>query len=204
MLTLFSGCNVLTLQSKGMAELARVMKPATYQDVLDAPPHQVAEVLDGTLYTHPRPAMRHAWVSSVIGGKLNPSFSFGDGGPGGWWILDEPELHLGADIVVPDVAGWRRKTMPDYPDAAYCAIPPDWVCEVLSPSTRRIDQNEKRTIYARDGVSHLWFVDPDAQILEAFELRKGQWVLLTTLSDDAAVSLPPFAAISFPLDALWP
>ena len=187
-----------------MAEPARVIRPATYQDVLDAPPHQVAEVLAGTLYTHPRPAMRHAWASSVIGGKLNPSFSFGDGGPGGWWILDEPELHLGADIVVPDVAGWRRETMPDYPDAAYCTIPPDWVCEVLSPSTRRIDQNEKRTIYARERVSHLWFVDPDAQTLEAFELCKGQWVLLTTLSDDAAVSLPPFAAITFPLNALWP
>ena len=187
-----------------MAEPARVIRPATYQDVLDAPPHQVAEVLAGTLYTHPRPAMRHARASSVIGAKVGPPFDYDDDSPSGWWILDEPELHLGADIVVPDVAGWRRETMPDYPDAAYCTIPPDWVCEVLSPSTRRIDQNEKRTIYARDGVSHLWFVDPDAQTLEAFELRKGQWVLLTTLSDDAAVSLPPFAEITFPLNALWP
>ena len=187
-----------------MAEPARVIRPATYQDVLDAPPHQVAEVLAGTLYTHPRPAMRHARASSILGGELVGPFDRGRNGPGGWWIIFEPELHLGADIVVPDVAGWQRETMPDYPDAAYCTIPPDWVCEVLSPSTRRIDQNEKRTIYAREGVSHLWFVDPDAQTLEAFELRKGQWVLLTTLSDDAAVSLPPFAAITFPLTALWP
>ena len=102
------------------------------------------------------------------------------------------------------MAGWRRETMPDYPDTAYCDIPPDWVCEVLSPSTQRIDQNEKRTIYAREGVSHLWFIDPDAQTLEAFELRKGQWALRTTLSDDRAVSLPPFEAVTFPLDALWP
>ena len=187
-----------------MAEPAQVIRPATYQDVLDAPPHQVAEVLAGTLYTHPRPASRHARASSILGGELVGPFDRGRNGPGGWWILDEPELHLGADIVVPDVAGWRHETMPDYPDAAYFTIPPDWVCEVLSPSTRRIDQNEKRTIYARDGVSHLWFVDPDAQTLEAFELRRGQWVLLTTLSDDAAVSLPPFAAITFPLNALWP
>ena len=187
-----------------MAELAEIMRPATYQDVLDAPPHMVAEVLAGTLYTHPRPAMRHARASSVIGAKVGSSFDYDDNGPIGWWIVDEPELHLGTDIVVPDVAGWRRETMPDYPDAAYCDIPPDWVCEVLSPSTRRIDQNEKRTIYAREGVSHLWFVDPDAQTMEAFELRKGQWVLLTTLSDDAAVSLLPFEAITFPLDALWP
>ncbi|MCY4152207.1 MAG: Uma2 family endonuclease [Aestuariivita sp.] len=187
-----------------MVGLAPVARPATYQDVLDAPSHMVAEVLAGTLYTHPRPASRHARASSIIGGELVGPFDRGYNGPGGWWILDEPELHLGADIVVPDVAGWRRETMPDYPDAAYFEIAPDWVCEVLSPSTRRLDQSEKRTIYARVGVSHLWFVDPDAQTLEAFELRQGQWVLLTTLSDEAAVSLPPFEAITFPLDALWP
>ncbi|MYH57981.1 MAG: Uma2 family endonuclease, partial [Boseongicola sp. SB0675_bin_26] len=131
-------------------------------------------------------------------------FGRGRGGPGGWWIVDEPELHLGDDIVVPDLTGWRRETMPEYPDAAYFDIAPDWACEVLSPSTRRIDQNEKRTIYAREGVSHLWFVDPVAKTLEAFELRDGHWVLLVTLADDAPVSLPPFEAVSFPLDALWP
>ena len=179
-------------------------RKATYQDVLDAPPHMVAEVLAGTLHVQPRPAMRHARASSGIGAKINPAFDYGDGGPGGWWILDEPELHLGDDIVVPDLAGWRRETMPEFPDSAYCTIPPDWACEVLSPSTRRIDQNEKRAIYARESVSHLWFVDPDAKTLEAFELNDGRWVLLATLADDAQVSLPPFDAISFPLGALWP
>ena len=122
-------------------------------------------------------------------------------GPDGWWIVFEPELHLGADIVVPDLAGWRRETMPEYPDAAYCTIAPDWVCEVLSPSTRRLDQSEKRDLYAREGVHCLWFVDPDARMLEAFELREGHWLLLATLVDDATVSLPPFEAIAFPLDA---
>ncbi|MCY3873787.1 MAG: Uma2 family endonuclease [Rhodobacteraceae bacterium] len=177
---------------------------ATYQDVLDAPPHMVAEVISGTLHTHPRPAMRHARASSGIGAKIAPPFDFGDGGPGGWWIIDEPELHLGEDIVVPDLAGWRRETMPEYPDAAYCTIAPDWVCEVLSSSTRRLDLNEKRSFYAREGVGHLWFVDPDARMLEAFELREGHWLLLATLADDAPVLLPPFDAITFPLDALWP
>ena len=118
--------------------------------------------------------------------------------------LFEPELHLGDDIVVPDLAGWRRETMPEYPDAAYCTIAPDWVCEVLSPSTRQLDQGGKRDLYAREGVRHLWFVDPDARTLEAFELREGHWLLLTTLVDDVPVSLPPFDAITFPLDALWP
>ncbi len=177
---------------------------ATYQDVLDAPPRMVAEVVSGTLHTHPRPAMRHAWASSILGGSLVNPFARGSGGPGGWWIVDEPELHLGEDIVVPDLAGWRRETMPEYPDAAYCAIAPDWVCEVLSPSTRRLDLGGKRGLYAREGIGHLWFVDPDARTLEAFALRDGRWLLLATLVDDAPVSLPPFDAITFPLDALWP
>ena len=148
--------------------------------------------------------MRHAWASSGLGIKIGSPFNYGDDGPGGWWIIDEPELHLGEDIVVPDLAGWRRETMPEYPDAAYCTIAPDWVCEVLSPSTRRLDQIEKRDLYAREGVGYLWFVDPDARTLEAFALPEGQWLLLATLADDAPVSLPPFDAITFPLDALWP
>ena len=177
---------------------------ATYQDVLDAPPHMVAEVIAGTLHNRPRPASRHAWASSGISAKISPPFSHGDGGLGGWWIVFGPELHLDDDVVVPDFAGWRCETMPEFPDAAHFSIVPDWVCEVLSPSTRRLDLGEKRALYAREGVRHLWFVDPDARTLEAFELRGGQWLLLATLAGDAPVSLPPFDAITFPLDALWP
>ena len=177
---------------------------ATYQDVLDAPPNKVAEVIDGTLYMQPRPAAPHARASSGMGAKISPPFDYGDGGPGGWWIIDEPELHLGDDIVVPDLAGWRRVTMPKYPTGAYFDLAPDWVCEVLSPSTRAIDLGSKRDIYARECVGHLWFVDPDAKTLEAFEVCEGKWALLATLADDAPVSLPPFDAVTFPLDALWP
>ncbi len=179
-------------------------RQATYQDVLDAPPHKVAEVIAGTLHAHPRPAMRHAWASSRHGGRLDDPFNPGSGELCGWWIVDKPELHLGEDIVVPDLVGWRRETMPEYPDAAYCKIAPDWVCEVLSPCTRQLNLGEKRDLYAREGVRHLWFVDPDARTLEAFELQNGQWLLLATPVDDAPVSLPPFDAITFPLDALWP
>ena len=136
--------------------------------------------------------------------KLGPPFNYGDGGPGGWLIIDEPELHLGEDIVVPDMAGWRSETMSEDMEGAYFTQAPDWVCEVLSPSTRRFDQGEKRAVYARESVSHLWFLDPDATTLEAFELRSGLWVLLATLVDDEQVSQLPFEAISFPLDALWP
>ena len=183
----------------------QITGPATYQDVLDAPPHKVAEVIYGILEMQPRPAAPHAWASSGIGGELFNPFHRGNGGPGGWWIIDEPELHLGDDILVPDVAGWRRETMPVYPDAAYCTIAPDWVCEVLSPSTRRLDLTAKRDICAREGVSYLWFVDPGARTLEAFRLGDDdQWVLIASLSDNDPVSVPPFDAITFELGDLWP
>ena len=149
---------------------------ATYQDVLDAPAHRVAEIVDGTLYTHPRPAMPHALATSVLGHDLGNPFQFGRGGPGGWWIIDEPELHLGEDILVPDLAGWRRERMPDYPDTAYVTLAPDWVCEVLSSSTRKVDLHEKRPVYAREGVGHLWLVDPIDRTLEAFELPR--WAMV--------------------------
>ena len=177
---------------------------ATYQDVLDAPAHQVAEIVDGTLHTHPRSAVPHTRASSVLGRKIGAPYDDEVGGPGGWWILDEPELHLGEDIVVPDLAGWRRERMPELPDAAYFTLAPDWVCEVLSPSTRRLDLQGKRPIYAREGVAHLWLVDPTDRTLEAFELRDGEWVLIACAKDDDLVSIPPFDAITFSLADLWP
>ena len=177
---------------------------ATYQDVLDAPAHRVAEIVDGALYTHPRPAMPHALASSALGNDLGNPFQFGRGGPGGWWIIDEPELHLDEDILVPDLAGWRRERMPDYPDTAYVTLAPDWVCEVLSASTRRLDLQEKRPVYAREGVGHLWLVDPADRTLEAFELHDGQWLLIASAKDDDPVSIRPFDAITFSLGDLWP
>ena len=177
---------------------------ATYQDVLDAPPHRVAEVVDGVLHTSPRPALPHARASSSLGFKIGGPFDYDAGGPGGWWIIDEPELHLGEDILVPDLAGWRRERMPDFPDAAYSTLPPDWVCEVLSPSTRKLDLHAKRPVYAREGVAHLWLVDPVDRTLEAFELRDGEWVLIGTAKDDDPVQVRPFEAVSFSLGDLWP
>ena len=186
------------------AALKPPLRRATYQDVIDAPAHMVAEVVEGTLYTHPRPAPPHAAASSALGMEIGSPFQRGRGGPGGWWIIDEPELHFGEDIVVPDLAGWRRERMPDFPDTAFFTLAPDWVCEVLSRSTRDLDRHGKRPVYAREGVGHLWFVDPEARDLEAFELRDGEWVLIATARNDDPVSIPPFEAISFPLDALWP
>ena len=177
---------------------------AAYQDVLDAPAHRVAEIVDGTLYTWPRPAPPHAVASSRLGFDLVGPFDRGRGGPGGWWIIDEPELHLAEDILVPDLAGWRRERMAELPDAAYFTLAPDWVCEVLSASTRRFDLHGKRPIYAREGVGHLWLVDPADRTLEAFELREGQWVLIASAQDDDPVSIRPFDAVTFSLGDLWP
>ena len=124
---------------------------ATYQDVLDAPEHMVAEIIGGTLHTHPRPSPRHAVASSRLGIELGGPFDRGRGGPGGWWIVDESELHLGEEILVPDLAGWRRERTPELPDTAYFTLAPDWTCEVLSASTRKLDLVRKRPIYAREG-----------------------------------------------------
>ena len=177
---------------------------ATYQDVLDAPAHRVAEIVCGTLYTNPRPALPHALATSYLGVELGGTFGRGHGGPGGWWILFEPELHLGEDILVPDLAGWRLERMPKFPDAAFVTLAPDWVCEVLSASTRKLDLCGKRPVYAREGVGHLWLVDPVARTLEAFELRDGEWVLIASAKDDDPISVRPFEAITFSLGGLWP
>ncbi len=179
-------------------------RKATYRDVLKAPPHMVAEIVKGVLHTQPRPAVRHAIAGSSLGMAIGSPFQWGRGGPGGWWIVDEPELHFGEDILVPDLAGWRRERMPEPPDEAYFTLAPDWVCEILSPSTRKFDLEEKRPVYAREGVGHLWFVDPAERTLEAFVLRDGDWTPAGAAREAGPVSLPPFEAVTFPLDALWP
>ena len=178
--------------------------PATYQDVLDAPPHMVAELIRGALHLHPRPAFPHALAGSSLGDEIISPFQKGRGGPGGWWIVFEPELHLGPDVLVPDLAGWRRERMPEFPAVPWSELAPDWACEVLSPGTRRLDLTDKRDIYGAAGVSHLWLIDPTDRTLEAFVLQGGAWVLIAALKDDEEVRMPPFDAIAFPLAALWP
>lgn len=177
---------------------------ATYQDVLDAPPNMVAELAAGQLHLHPRPRMLHFRVNAGLVAKIGNPFDFDLSGPGGWWIGPEPELHLGDDVLVPDVAGWRRSRMPVFPDTAATSVAPDWVCGVLSPRTRRFDLTEKRDLYAVHGVGHLWIVDPDARTLQAFAWAEAGWVQIATLADDAEVCVAPFDAITWPLSALWP
>ncbi len=177
---------------------------ATYQDVLAAPEHLVAEVVRGVLHTQPRPAAPHTRAATRLGGHLDGPFDRGRGGPGGWVILDEPELHLHEDIVVPDLAGWRRARMPRIPmDTAFFTLAPDWICEVLSPGTQAFDRGEKLDVYARDGVVHAWLVDPLARMLEVWRLEREKWVRVATWSGDAIVRAEPFDAVELELGSLW-
>lgn len=183
---------------------AIAQKLATYEDLFDLPENVVGEIIHGQLITHPRPAPKHAVASSAIGDELIGPFHKGRrGGPGGWWILFEPELHLEPHILVPDLAGWRRERMPTIPDLAYFTLPPDWICEVLSPSTARVDRADKMPIYAAQGVSFLWLIDPAPRTLEVFVLKEGHWLLEHVYKEDDPVSAVPFDAIAFPLADLW-
>ncbi len=175
---------------------------ATYEDLLDVPPHLVAEILGGRLITRPRPAPKPALAGSSLGYDLIGPCQMGRGGPGGWWILDKPELHLGVDVLVPDIAGWRRERMPAMPETAWFEIAPDWVCEILSPSTARDDRVVKMPTYARTGVGHLCLIDPDLRTLEVYGLESGHWVLLESHRDDSGVSPPPFSAVEIGLGDL--
>ena len=151
---------------------------ASYDDVIAAPEMKIAELVRGDLYLSPRPALRHSKAASVLGADINDAFHRGRTGPGGWWILDEPELHLASDVLVPDIAGWRRERLPEIPDTAWIGLAPDWVCEVLSPSTEDFDRDLKLPLYAAAGVSHLWLVDPRERSLEVYGQLDSKWVLL--------------------------
>lgn len=179
------------------------VRRATYQDVLDAPEHQVAEVIGGQLHLSPRPAARHARSATALSEELGGPFNRGRGGPGGWIILYEPELHLGEDILVPDLAGWRRSTLPELPDAAYFSVAPDWVAEVLSPGTQRNDRTLKVPLYRQYGVSHVWLVDPLAQTLEVYRLHAEGYLLVGSFAGEGLSRIEPFDAIEFDLGALW-
>lgn len=178
------------------------VKPARYEDLFDLPENFIGVIINGRLNAQPRPAPRHARANSSLGVELGGPFDFGRNGPGGWWILDEPELHLRDNVLVPDIAGWRRERMPTLPDAAWFAQAPDGVCEILSPSTARIDRVEKLPISAANCVKHAWLVDPDLRTLEVFENQNGKWLLPAVLEHNAAVAQAPFDAVSFDLDGL--
>lgn len=188
-------------------------KPATYADLVALPDNLIGEIVDGELYASPRPASLHAFAASALMGDIGPTFGRrGGSGPGGWVILFEPELHLGVQVMVPDLAAWRRERMAEMPDAPFFDLAPDWVCEIVSPSTGKLDRVKKKMPhYASAGIRHLWLMDPLQKSLEVFGLThhddepppRATWELLTTHSDDDKVRAEPFHAIELELGNLW-
>jgi Uma2 family endonuclease len=181
-------------------------KRATYDDVVAAPPSKVAEIVDGELYLSPRPAGPHTRVATLLGVDLGGPFDRDPGGtdaPGGWILLDEPELHFGEQIVVPDLAGWRRTRMPKVPNEPFFTLAPDWVCEVISPSSQRLDRVKKMGIYARERIPHAWLIDPLARTLEVFRLDGPSWRVVGSYDSDASVRAEPFDAIELEMKRWW-
>jgi Uma2 family endonuclease len=186
----------------GMAVLAR--KPATYADVLAAPRERVAELVEGELLVSPRPGGPHAAAASALLEELGPPFKRARGGPGGWILLFEPELHLGPDVLVPDLAGWRRERLPEITnEVPYFELAPDWVCEVLSTTTSQLDRTKKLPLYARAGVPSVWLVDPIARVLEVLVFEREKYVIDGAYADSARVRAVPFDAVELDLSLLW-
>ena len=180
-----------------------VRKSATYEDILALPENVIGEILGGELHVQPRPASPHQRAATVLTSDLGGPFDRGKGGPGGWVILYEVELHLGPDVLVPDLSGWRRERMPVMPDVPYMTLAPDWACEVLSPSTTRVDRVKKLPIFARERVRHVWLVDPAEHVLEVFRLDGETYRVIATFGGDDPVRPEPFDAVPLDLAAVW-
>jgi Uma2 family endonuclease len=186
-----------------MSSASTKSRPATYEDILRLPENVVGEIVDGDLIVSPRPAARHARASSSLGIEIGGPFDHGRGGPGGWIILDEPELHLGTHVLVPDLAGWRRERMPTCPDVAWFSLAPDWACEVLSSSTALLDRTRKQDINREQGVAWLWFVDPAARTVEVLHHGEQGWMVTGTFGGAGEARIPPFDAVALDVGALW-
>ena len=174
-----------------------------YAELAALPANMVGEIVNGSLHTHPRPTFAHGHAASELAGELRNPFRRGRGGPGGWIFQPEPELHLGNDVVVPDIAGWKVERYPASQTTPYSTVPPDWLCEIASPSTRRLDRVEKLAIYAAHGVKHCWYVDPADKSLEVFILAGAAYTAGPKFFDGEAVTAPPFEVHTFDLSLLW-
>jgi Uma2 family endonuclease len=179
-------------------------RDARYAELEKLPPNVIGEIVGGELFVRPRPRPRHARAAYRLGKALGPfDLDPGEEGPGGWVLLFEPELHLRGETLVPDLAGWRRERMPELPEDVGIELAPDWVCEVLSPSTEALDRSRKMAVDAREGVRHLWLVDPEPKTLEVYRLENGRWSLLGTHVGEVTVRAEPFEALALELGRLW-
>jgi Uma2 family endonuclease len=178
-------------------------KPATYEDIEALPVGWVGELIEEELVASPRPATRHLRVTTRLGMLLGVAFDLGQRGPGGWWFLDEPELHFERNVLVPDLAGWRRDRVPEPPAAPWLTLAPDWICEVLSPKTWMVDRARKMPLYYREGVGHAWLIDPARRALEVYRTGSGYWERTRIYEGNGTVRVEPFEAVPLELGLLW-
>ena len=185
-----------------MTEVAK--RKATYEDLYNIPENMTGEIIAGELIVTPRPSRKHGFCVTALGTAVTGQYQFGQGGgPGGWVIIIEPELGLGENIVVPDLAGWKRERFPFQEESNWISVVPNWICEILSPSTLRNDKVKKMPLYAQYGVEHIWLVDPSAMTLDAFRLESGRWLLLGSFADHDQVRVEPFLEMPISLEKLW-
>lgn len=179
-------------------------KAPTLADLEALPPDIKGEIIEGVLYTMTRPRGRHQRTSLAIGGDLRDPFDRGRGGPGGWWIIPEPGIELpNTPEIAPDLAGWRRERLPVVPDDAAIHVVPDWVCEILSPTTRRHNLLVKKPFYAKVGVAHHWLIDLPARTLTVYRLESGRWLELGVYGDEHEARVEPFAEIALDIASWW-
>ena len=177
---------------------------AVYKDLFDLPENMIGEIIDGELHVTPRPSVRHARVASFLSGEIIPPYQLGrGGGPGGWVILAEMEIMLGEHLLVPDFAGWRKERFPGVLKENWISVEPDWICEILSPGTMRVDKVLKMRVYAQYEIRYLWLIDPSARTLDVFRLSSGRWTLLETYVEDDKVRAEPFQEIEIELGNFW-
>lgn len=186
-------------------DAVQTKRRATYEDLLRVPDTMVAEIVDGELVVSPRPATPHAFAATEMAADLLPVFHGTEArsGPGGWWILPEPELHFADDVLVPDLAAWRCARMPTVPNAPAIVLAPDWLCEIISPSSVRHDRIVKMRRYAREGVAWVWLVDPLARTLESLHLEGDRWTVVSSHGGDELAQVEPFAGVEIRLGRWW-
>lgn len=178
-------------------------KISTYDDLYRLPDNMIGEIIDGEIIASPRPSRRHGYTASTIGDEIGPAYRLGRGGPGGWIIIDEPEIAFGENILVPDLAGWKKERFPVEEEHNWISVVPDWVCEIVSPSSAGIDRVTKMGIYARHRVPHYWIIDPIGKTLEVLENNNMQWSIIGSYAGDDKVQADPFPAIVIDLGSLW-
>ncbi|MFH0824641.1 MAG: Uma2 family endonuclease [Pseudomonadota bacterium] len=177
---------------------------ASYEDLYGIDENAIGQIIDGELIVSPRPSRGHAFAASMLTIGVGPAYGMGGTrGPGVWIILFEPEIKLSEDILVPDLAGWKEDRLPREEETNWISVSPDWVCEIISDSSIRVDRIRKTAIYAREGIPYFWVIDPRYHTLEVFRLESGRWTVLGTFADDDKVRAEPFQEVEIDLGRLW-